>query len=296
MQLGELQNQIERFERRSATIVGISVDAPTDSLAMIERLGLTFPLGSDPDQEVVRAFGVQNPDTRELALHAVYIVEPGGHIVYRKVARRRPVSAELIDALDAHAGVFPQHDPAAPPARIAVAYPRNNFQALVEMAGVEALPAGIDGKRFSNVQQLVAEGRSDDALFAFKALVESSLAAGSDALFDAAAWLVRERFFANNEAAMTVGLDLRRRLARVAELEARERAIASTAEHDEVLHALAAARAGLTRVRATVSNQAEAWNLRYAKASLRGYREVVRAVLRSAGEPPGPVAAAGPGR
>ena len=81
MQLGELQNQIERFARRDVTVIALSVDAPDDSLAMIERLGLTFTLGSDPDQNVVKAFRVQNPDTKELVLHAVYIVDPEGKVV-----------------------------------------------------------------------------------------------------------------------------------------------------------------------------------------------------------------------
>ena len=39
----------------------------------------------------------------------------------------------------------------------------------------------------------------------------------------------------------------------------------------------AAARAGLTRVRADISNHADDWNLRYAKTSLRSYRELARA-------------------
>ena len=40
MQLGELQHQIERFERRGIAVVALSVDEPQASLAMIERLGL----------------------------------------------------------------------------------------------------------------------------------------------------------------------------------------------------------------------------------------------------------------
>ena len=74
MQLGELQHQIKRFDRRGATIIGLSVDKPKDSEAMVRRMGLTYPLASDAGQEVIRAFKVQNPDTQELALHAVYIV------------------------------------------------------------------------------------------------------------------------------------------------------------------------------------------------------------------------------
>ena len=283
MQLGELQNQIERFQRRNTSIIAISVDSPTDSLAMIERLGLSFDLLSDPEQNVVMAFGVQNPDTRELALHAVYIVDEQGDIFYRKVARRRPVSAELIDAIDAHAGLYPRHDRAAPTTRIAVAYPQNEFQALIELASVSALPAAVDRTAFADVQALLAAGRSDDAVFAFKRMIQASADANRDALFATAAWLIRQRFYPAEDAPMHAGLDLRRRLNRVTELEQQERAaVANGDAHDEVLHTLAAARAGLTRVRANISNHSQEWNLRYAKSSLRGYREVVRAATLQA--------------
>jgi peroxiredoxin len=74
VQLGELQSQIGRFERRGVSIVAVSVDQPHESLDLIKRLGLSFDLGSDPEQKVVNAFRVHNPDTKTLALHAVYIV------------------------------------------------------------------------------------------------------------------------------------------------------------------------------------------------------------------------------
>ena len=276
MQLGELQNQIDRFQRRDTAIIAISVDRPSDSMAMIQRLGLSFALASDPDQNIVKAYGVQNPDTKELALHAVYIVDEQGSIFYRKVALRRPVSAELIDAIDAHRGVYPQSDRVAPRKRIAVAYPQNNFQALIEIAAVDALPGSIDDRGFAEVQGLVAARKSDDALFEFKRLIRSTDASTED-LYAAASWLIRQRFFPDNTAAMETGIDLRRRLRRVDDLEQQEQAAAGSPEHDELLHTLAAARAGLTRVRADISNHAEEWNLRYAKSSLRSYREVVRA-------------------
>ena len=148
MQLGELQSQIERFQRREVTVIALSVDAPGDSLAMIERLGLSFALLSDPDQEVVQAFKVQNPKTKQLALHAVYIVDTDGKVFYRKVASRRPTSEELIDAIDAHRGVYPSTiDEAKPRTRSAVAYPKNNFQGLMELAAAEQLPGSVNRTR-----------------------------------------------------------------------------------------------------------------------------------------------------
>jgi hypothetical protein len=267
-------------------IIAISIDKPDDSLAMIQRLGLTFDLGSDPDQDIVKAFGVQNPDTRELALHAVYIIDREGRIFYRKVAGRRPVSAELIDAIDAHQGTYPQTDQAAPARRIAVAYPQNNFQALLAITRVERLPDLVDASGFTEVQQLISARSSDDAVFAFKRMIQASPDASRADLYRSAAWLIRQTYFQDNATAIRAGVDLRHRLTRVSELEAAEQAATSAQDsesdgsnHDEILHTLAAARAGLTRVRADISNHADEWNLRYAKTSLRSYRELVRAAV-----------------
>ncbi len=230
---------------------------------------------------MVRAFAVQNPDTRELALHAVYLVDAEGRVFYRKVARRRPVSAELIDAIDAHRGIYPQHDAAKPRRAVAVAYPQNPFQALLELSQVDALPATVDPAAFSHVHALVQARRLDDAMFAFKHLVITSDAAEAD-LLDAAAWLVRATLLEGNAAAADLGRDLQRRLDRVRALETLERGSVGTPQHDAHLHALAAARAGLTRLRADISRQSAQWRLDSAKTMLRGYREVVLAAARSA--------------
>lgn len=282
MQLGELQHQIARFERRGVTVIALSVDEPTASLAMIERLGLSFDLGSDPQQNVVKAFGVQNPNTRELAIHAVYIVDADGTVIYRKVGRRRPVSQELIDAIDAFRGVYPRTDEVIEPKEFAkVAFPGNNFQALITVAGVAALPQTIDAVEFDHVRSLISQGRSDDALIAFKALTLHNATAGEQDLLDTAAWLTRRLFFTDKPEAIDAGRLLSQRLARIRQLEAQLETSDDPDQYDEQLHTLARARAGLSLTRAEISNNADAWNLRYAKTTLRSYREVARASMRA---------------
>ncbi|MEM9624346.1 MAG: hypothetical protein AAF993_22085, partial [Pseudomonadota bacterium] len=237
-----------------------------------------------------KAFGVQNPDTQELALHAVYALDENGKIFYRKVARRRPVSAELIDAVDAYQGTYPMDDEAAPRKRIMVAYPQNDFQALLEITRVNGLPTVIDANAFAAVLRLRQQGRSDDAIFAYKRLVEQSInnhGVNTDALYASASWLIRSAFysppeFSDSANLIELGRDLQRRLERVSELEQLEMDSRGSAEHDQWLHTLARARAGLTRVRADIRSRAGDWNLRYAKASLRGYREVVGAAVTAA--------------
>lgn len=282
MQLGELQHQIERFERRGVSVAALSVDEPAASLAMVERLGLTFELGSDPQQIVVRAFGVQNPDTRELAIHAVYLVGTDGKVFYRKVGRRRPVSKELIDAVDAFRGVYPRTDEQIQPRRrVAVAFPQNDFQALITVADVAELPPTIDAGELDRVLSVIREGRSDDALIAFKTLTANSTSASPQDLYDTAAWMTRRLFFADNTPAIDAGRLLSQRLARIGELETALEQSTDEDRSDELLHTLAQARAGLSLTRAEVASKAADWNLRYAKTTLRSYREVARASIRT---------------
>ncbi|NKB99191.1 MAG: redoxin domain-containing protein [Pseudomonadales bacterium] len=234
MQLGELQHQIERFERRGVDVVALSVDKPKDSLAIQKRLGISYHLGSDPEQSVVKAFRVQNPDTQELALHAVYILDQDGRIFYRKVARRRPVSNELIDAVDAHLGTYPQTDPVKPRQRVEVAYPVNNFQAILEIADANGLPTSIDDDAFNVVLDEAMQIHSDDALIALVRFMEQHAHVGEQDLLATVNWLTRRIYFppefSDRERVFELGIQLRDRLSEVQRLE---HAITKDQESDE---------------------------------------------------------------
>ena len=285
MQLGELQNQIERFQRRDVSILAISVDKPRDSLAMVKRMGLTFHLGSDPDQSVVRAFRVQNPDTQELALHAVYIMDNNGRIYYRKVARRRPVSNELIDAIDAHRGQYPQNDPAKPRRRVDVAYPTNNFQALLEVAGVQAAPDVFSATQLQDLWQVAGRPHNDDSLIALRSFMERNAHLGEAALLATVNWMSRRAYFPEDnpasKPALAAGEALIERLATVNRLEEELDAATGADHRDQILQELLQARARLTRTRAMIEEQAGPWRLRALKTSIRSYREVALAAIRS---------------
>ena len=101
--------------------------------------------------------------------------------------------------------------------------------------------------------------------------------ADRQALFDTAAWMTREAFFADKPDAIAAGSQLSQRLARVDLLDSQHRAATGEAGEDELLHQLARARAGLSVARADITKQEKAWNLRYAKTMLRSYRELARA-------------------
>ncbi|MFT6367556.1 MAG: hypothetical protein ACJARI_003013, partial [Bacteroidia bacterium] len=228
---------------------------------MIQRLGITFALASDPEQKVVKGFGVQNPQTNELALHAVYIVDERGRVIYRKVAGRRPVSAELIDAIDAHGGVYPRNDQLEGLPERRVAYPSNNSQTLIEMSNARELPNTVLAAKLAEVLASMRAGSSDDTLIAFRAFIKGAQDVPLPDLLATAAWLTRQRFIADIPAATKAGLDLQKRLRRVAELKAQSAtAQAAKAENaDTLLHTLAAARGGLSKARAAVTNNAGVW-------------------------------------
>jgi len=249
------------------------LDAPKHSSGLIRRLGLTFDVGSDPEQTVVKKFGVQNPDTQELALHAVYIVDQDGEVFYRKVGRRRPVSEELFDAIDAYNGEYPREEKRAPRPPRSVAWPSNNFQTLLEISSVTQAPAGVDRRALDAVLAQLREGESDESIIAFKALAGGG--ASREDLQQAAAWLTGQRFIARYPEARKAGADLSRRLRRVQELED-SLENSSDDERGELLQTLGQARGGLARARATVVNNQDTWNLDYAQGMLRSYREVAR--------------------
>lgn len=73
------------------------------SKALAERLGVRFPLLSDPKREVIRAYGVEDPENG-IAWPAIFIVGRDGRVRWRSLAETykvRPASEAVLEALDA---------------------------------------------------------------------------------------------------------------------------------------------------------------------------------------------------
>lgn len=82
--------------------MAISVDPPERSAALARRLGVGFPLLSDVDLKVTRAYGVEDVENG-IAWPAIFIVGRGGEIEWRSLAETytvRPVSAVVLEALE----------------------------------------------------------------------------------------------------------------------------------------------------------------------------------------------------
>ena len=258
MQLGELQSQLDRFEARGVDVIAISVDPLSHSRRLIRRLGIDFKIASDADQTLIKAFGVQNQHTLELALHAVFVIDEHQEIIYRKVAGRRPLSAELIDAIDYARGAYPGNDEALARGDIQMAYPSNNFQALIEIATRSAVSPALK-KKFGPTLQLITNGEGDDAVFEYRR-VQSTLP--EEDLLPVATWLASEAVALSPDAQQAAH-----------KLNATLIALRSAQEHNDK----AKLRAELDALRTKISRNTDKWSLRKLRSIIRTYSELARA-------------------
>lgn len=102
-QLGDLNAAQKQFTDRDVRIIAISADPTADAAAMSAKLTLGFELYSDPELAVIAKWGVEDFG-KHIARPAVFVVEPGGAISYRKVgskAEDRPTVEQLLAAVSA---------------------------------------------------------------------------------------------------------------------------------------------------------------------------------------------------
>jgi peroxiredoxin len=84
-------------------LFAVVVDPRGRNRAMVEKLGLDFPILSDPDGEgLIRPFGVWNDD-RDIAHASTFIVRPDGTVGWVDAGAHpadRPVAEDVAAALD----------------------------------------------------------------------------------------------------------------------------------------------------------------------------------------------------
>jgi peroxiredoxin len=74
-----------RWEALNARVVGISVDSPWVNARFAEEHDIPFPLLSDFNKDVVRAYGVLNDDywgMRGVSDRAAFVIDTNGRIAY----------------------------------------------------------------------------------------------------------------------------------------------------------------------------------------------------------------------
>ena len=86
------------------------MDSEEESQALVQRLGLTYPLGSDPDLRVIRSFGVEMAG-KAIALPATFVLKAGsGQVVYRHIGETifdRPAVKAILDSVTASSAAAP---------------------------------------------------------------------------------------------------------------------------------------------------------------------------------------------
>lgn len=96
-QMGQLQEQIGRFEEQGAKLLAISADTPWSHKAFAEDRGIEFPLLSDFDREVISSYGVEH----EVGFpeRAYFIIDQEGVIRAKKVEETPKDQPEVDEVL-----------------------------------------------------------------------------------------------------------------------------------------------------------------------------------------------------
>ena len=104
-ELCTFRDALKRFESVQAQVLGISVDTFFALKAFHDQQGLTFPLLSDFNKQVIRAYGAFNEDMiglKGIAKRAVFVLDGGGVVRYREVlddARNEPDYQKVYDVV-----------------------------------------------------------------------------------------------------------------------------------------------------------------------------------------------------
>jgi len=101
-QLAQFQDRLDEIENRGAKLMAVSADSATDSKALAARLGLNFPLFSDPTLDIAAKYGVRQTE-RDIALPALFIIDANGKVRFARIAEHsadRPSVDDVLQALD----------------------------------------------------------------------------------------------------------------------------------------------------------------------------------------------------
>jgi glutaredoxin-dependent peroxiredoxin len=104
-ELCTLRDRMASLNGTSATVLGVSVDTFFALKAWRDAQQFTFPLLSDFNRDVIRAYDVVNPDMiglKDIARRAVFVIDRSGVVRHREVlddARHEPDYGRIQQAL-----------------------------------------------------------------------------------------------------------------------------------------------------------------------------------------------------
>jgi peroxiredoxin len=99
------RDSMAELNKASARVLGISVDTFFAQKAWADQQKLNFPLLSDFNKDVIRKYGVVNPDMiglKDIAKRAVFVIDRSGVVRHREVledARNEPNYATVKQTL-----------------------------------------------------------------------------------------------------------------------------------------------------------------------------------------------------
>ena len=97
-QMGQLQEEIGRFEEKGARVLGISVDSPWSHKAWAEERDVRFPLLSDFGREVIDDYGVKHE--AGFPERAYFGIDWEGVVRAKRIARNPAGQPEVEDVLE----------------------------------------------------------------------------------------------------------------------------------------------------------------------------------------------------
>jgi len=104
-ELCTFRDSMADFNKVSANVLGVSTDTFFALKAFADQQKLDFPLLSDYNKDVIRKYGVVNPDMiglKDIAKRAVFVIDRGGVVRHREVlddARNEPDYGKVKQAL-----------------------------------------------------------------------------------------------------------------------------------------------------------------------------------------------------
>ena len=87
-----LRDAADEMGRRGGRLVAVSVDRPEDSARLVRQQHLPFHILADVDRATIKAYGLVHRGgglkKEDIAIPAHVLIERGGRIAWRHVARR----------------------------------------------------------------------------------------------------------------------------------------------------------------------------------------------------------------
>ena len=96
-----MTNQYGAIKDHNAIVVAISVDNLSNAQTMASNSGVSFPILYNPDKDVVKAYGVLNPQDNNLARPSTFIIDSSGVIRWKYLGSTydRPSPQQVLQGL-----------------------------------------------------------------------------------------------------------------------------------------------------------------------------------------------------